>query len=82
MSAAAEVLLTGRMFDGYEAKELGLCSRVLPNHDVLPAALETRATSPPTPHRYPLRTASGCCGIRGGSRPPRSRLARRRTTTG
>lgn len=40
MSAAAEVLLTGRMFDGYEAKELGLCSRVLPNDEVLPAALE------------------------------------------
>jgi enoyl-CoA hydratase/carnithine racemase len=40
MSAAAEVLLTGRMFDGHEAKALGLCSRVLPNDEVLPAALE------------------------------------------
>jgi len=28
------------MFDGHEAKDLGVCSRVLPNDDVLPAALE------------------------------------------
>ncbi len=28
------------MFDGREAKELGVCSRVLPNDEVLPAALE------------------------------------------
>jgi len=39
LSAAAEILLTGRTFDGNEAKELGVCSRVLPNDDVLPAAL-------------------------------------------
>ena len=31
MAAAADILLTGRMFDGNEAKELGVCSRVLPN---------------------------------------------------
>jgi enoyl-CoA hydratase/carnithine racemase len=40
MSAAAEILLTGRTFDGREARELGVCSRVLPNDEVLPAALE------------------------------------------
>lgn len=40
MASAAEILLTGRMFDGREAKELGVCSRVLPNDEVLPAALE------------------------------------------
>src|SRR5947207_4484684 len=40
MSGAAEILLSGRMFDGHEAKELGVCSRVLPNDEVLPAALE------------------------------------------
>ncbi len=40
LANAAEVLLTGRMFDGHEAKELGLCSRVLPNDEVLPAALD------------------------------------------
>ena len=39
-SIAAELLLTGRTFDGYEAKELGLCSRVVPNGKVLDAALE------------------------------------------
>lgn len=39
-SGAAEILLTGRMFDGHEAKDLGVCSRVLPNDEVLPAALE------------------------------------------
>jgi enoyl-CoA hydratase/carnithine racemase len=40
MAAAADILLTGRMFDGHEAKDLGVCSRVLRNDDVLPAALE------------------------------------------
>ncbi|MBX6389603.1 MAG: enoyl-CoA hydratase/isomerase family protein [Frankia sp.] len=40
MSAAAEILLSGRMFDGHEAARLGVCSRVLPNDEVLPAALE------------------------------------------
>ena len=39
MSAAADILLSGRMFDGREAKDLGLCTRVLPNDEVLPAAL-------------------------------------------
>lgn len=40
ISNAADILLTGRMFDGHEAKAMGLCSRVLPNEEVLPAALE------------------------------------------
>jgi enoyl-CoA hydratase/carnithine racemase len=40
MAAAADILLTGRMFDGDEAFRLGLCNRVLPNDQVLPAALE------------------------------------------
>jgi enoyl-CoA hydratase/carnithine racemase len=40
MANAAEILLTGRMFDGHEALRLGVCSRVLPNDEVLPAALE------------------------------------------
>jgi enoyl-CoA hydratase/carnithine racemase len=40
MSGAAEVLLTGRLFDGPEAKELGLCRTVLPNAEVLPVALD------------------------------------------
>ncbi|MGH9019373.1 MAG: enoyl-CoA hydratase-related protein [Acidimicrobiales bacterium] len=39
-SAAAEILLAGRTFDGHRARDLGLCSQVLPNDDVLPAALE------------------------------------------
>jgi enoyl-CoA hydratase/carnithine racemase len=43
MSGAAEILLTGRTFDGRAAKELGVCSLVLPNDDVLPAALELAA---------------------------------------
>jgi enoyl-CoA hydratase/carnithine racemase len=37
---AADILLTGRMFDGHEARALGVCNRVLPNDEVLPAALE------------------------------------------
>jgi enoyl-CoA hydratase/carnithine racemase len=40
MGAAADILLTGRTFDGDEAQRLGLCNRVLPNDQVLPAALE------------------------------------------
>lgn len=39
-AAAAEILLSGRTFDGAEAKELRVCSRVLPNDEVLPAAVE------------------------------------------
>ena len=38
MAAAAEILLTGRTFDGHEAGRLGICSRVLPAAEVLPAA--------------------------------------------
>jgi enoyl-CoA hydratase/carnithine racemase len=39
-SAAAEILLTGRLFDGQAMRDLGVCSQVLPNDDVLSAALE------------------------------------------
>lgn len=39
-AVAAEILLTGRTFDGTQAREFGLCSRALPNDEVLPAALE------------------------------------------
>ena len=37
---AADILLTGRKFDGAEAVELGIASRALPAAEVLPAALE------------------------------------------
>ncbi len=40
LSTAAEMLLTGRTFDGAEMKDMGLCRLVLPNHEVLPAATE------------------------------------------
>jgi enoyl-CoA hydratase/carnithine racemase len=40
MATAADILLTGRMFDGDEAFRLGVCNRVLPNDQVVPAALE------------------------------------------
>lgn len=40
MGNAADVLLTGRTFLGSEARELGVANRVLPNDEVLPAALE------------------------------------------
>jgi enoyl-CoA hydratase/carnithine racemase len=40
MSGAGEILLTGRTFDGHEALAFGVCSRTLPNDEVLPAALE------------------------------------------
>ncbi|MFG1782468.1 enoyl-CoA hydratase/isomerase family protein [Rhodococcus oryzae] len=40
MAAAADVLLTGRTFDGAEAVRLGLASRCLPFGEVLSAALE------------------------------------------
>jgi enoyl-CoA hydratase/carnithine racemase len=40
LGRAAELLLTGRRFDGAEALTLGIASRVLPAAEVLPAAQE------------------------------------------
>lgn len=40
LARAADILLTGRTFDGDEAAALGIASRVLPAAEVLPAALE------------------------------------------
>ena len=40
LAAAADVLLTGRTFDGWEAKDLGIANRCLPADEVLPAALD------------------------------------------
>ena len=40
LSRAADLLLTGRMFLGREAAQLGLASHALPAAEVLPAALE------------------------------------------
>jgi enoyl-CoA hydratase/carnithine racemase len=40
MATAADVLLTGRLFSGHEAKEMGVASRCLPAEEVLPAAME------------------------------------------
>ncbi len=40
MANAAEILLTGRTFDGREMQRLGVASRSLPNDDVLPMAWE------------------------------------------
>jgi enoyl-CoA hydratase/carnithine racemase len=38
MANAAEILLTGKTFDGYEMQRLGVANRVLDAADVLPAA--------------------------------------------
>jgi enoyl-CoA hydratase/carnithine racemase len=38
LANAADVLFTGRMFNGEEAKEMGIANRVLPADEVLPAA--------------------------------------------
>ena len=40
LANAADILLTGRMFDGREAQAMGLASRCLPADEVLPSALE------------------------------------------
>ena len=40
LTAAADVLLTGRTFGGREAKDLGIANRCLPADEVLPAALD------------------------------------------
>lgn len=40
LAVAADILLTGRTFAGREAADLGIASRALPAHEVLPAALE------------------------------------------
>jgi enoyl-CoA hydratase/carnithine racemase len=43
VARAAEVLLTGRLFDGTEAVAMGAANRCLPAAEVLPAALELAA---------------------------------------
>lgn len=40
LARAADLLLTGRSFDGAEAEALGIATRALPAAEVLPAALE------------------------------------------
>lgn len=40
LARAAEIMLTGRTFDGDELDRLGIASQVLPARDVLPTALE------------------------------------------
>lgn len=55
-AVAAEILLTGRTFDGRQAKEWGLCSQALPNDDVLPAALAMAADI--AAHTAPLSVAA------------------------
>jgi enoyl-CoA hydratase/carnithine racemase len=40
LAAAADILLTGRLFDGREAKELGIANQCLAADDVLPAAIQ------------------------------------------
>lgn len=40
MSNAADLMLSGRMFSGTEAAELGVATKALPAEEVLPAALE------------------------------------------
>jgi len=40
LANAADILLTGRLFDGREAKALGIANRCLPADEVLPAAVE------------------------------------------
>ena len=40
LARAADILLTGRTFNGIEALELGIASRVFANDEVLPQALE------------------------------------------
>jgi len=40
LANAADILLTGRMFDGREAQSMGLASRCLPADQVLPTAIE------------------------------------------
>lgn len=39
-SHAADMLYSGRIVDAHEAKEMGLLSRILPQEDLLPAALK------------------------------------------
>jgi enoyl-CoA hydratase/carnithine racemase len=38
-SVAADILLTGRTFDGHEARELGVCSRIARSDEVYPRAM-------------------------------------------
>jgi enoyl-CoA hydratase/carnithine racemase len=56
LSRAAEILLTGATFDGHRAYELGLCARVLPAEEVLPAAL--RLARDLATHTAPMSVAA------------------------
>ena len=62
MANAAEILLTGRTFDGAEMQRLGVASRCLPTDEVLPAAWESPATSRSTPRRCRWHSASASSG--------------------
>lgn len=55
LAAAADLLLTGRTFDGHEAERLGVASRVVPADEVLAVAIEI-ATDIVT-HTSPLSVA-------------------------
>ena len=82
-SVAADLLLTGRTFDGREAKELGVCSRVLPDEEVLPAALEV-ARDIADEHGAAIGglLQAALSGGRGTSTPTRSSGSRPSTTIG
>ena len=68
---AADILFTGRTFDGHEAKELGVCSRVLPNDQCSTRRSKSPGTSRATRRRSPSRTASTCSGRASSSIPIR-----------
>ena len=57
---ASDLLMSGRMFSGAEAKEMGLAARVLPADEVLPAALEwAHDVAANTAPQHPNYTARG-----------------------
>ncbi len=84
LAVAADVLLTGRTFDGPEAVRLGLASRSLPADQVLPAALATARDIATNVAPMSAALSKRCCGTAPErvSRPARWPDTRPNCTTG
>ena len=60
---ALEILLTGQMYTGEEAAQMGLATAALPADEVLPTAMETaRGHRRQRGPRFRSPSANGCCG--------------------
>ena len=84
LGVAAEVLLTGRTFNGAEAVAWGIANRALPQRRFSTRRCTSPATSRPTSRRCRRHCPSGCCGTPRSTATHRGRSPRWRPscTTG